>query len=186
MIFRMFQVFYVSHKVVGILWFVALIIHAKSFILWFAGPAIVFLLEKLYYFIYKIIRQQSTVEYVASHENVSSKILHEFENYDHLYRWIVRACRYVHLRMLFCGNGHTEINSDHYFLQGRYNIAIQHRCIPFPENKYDDFTSCDHPWFFKQIITIYKSLFISLLLINQAIAVLNFNRLRPVALYVWL
>ena len=61
--------FYISHKVIAILWFISLIVHAENFLYWFAGPAKIFCMEKGY-MAYKIWKNKSTVKLVYTHENV--------------------------------------------------------------------------------------------------------------------
>lgn len=64
------QVFYVSHKVMALLWYISLIIHSKHFIYWFIGPAVLFVIEKLHV-VYIIVKKKSVIESVSTHENVS-------------------------------------------------------------------------------------------------------------------
>lgn len=65
-----FQLFYITHKVFAILWYISLLVHAKNFIYWVIGPGVLFILERMLH-IYVIVKNRSQVEFVSTHDNVS-------------------------------------------------------------------------------------------------------------------
>ena len=109
--------FYVSHKVIAILWFISLIVHAENFLYWFAGPATIFCMEKGY-MVYKIWKNKSAVKLVSTHENVIMTVNWELHNKgSRIYNTVLLV---THIMRSYTGDSNRPIYWPLFVLDGQY------------------------------------------------------------------
>ncbi|KAF6035942.1 NOX5 [Bugula neritina] len=70
---KFYSVFYISHKVLLLLWYITLLCHAKMFIYWLMFPGTLLVFEKIRT-LYTMYQNRSVVELASTHDNVT--ILH--------------------------------------------------------------------------------------------------------------